>query len=105
MLSASLNKTFPSFLKAAVTYLRHHLAIGPWVEGRFREEYGLILRVDSQLAVVGVAPDPLHVVPVGDDSVLNGVPQAENAANTLGVVTHIVVLFSCSNHHRLEISK
>ena len=38
---------------------------------------GLVGR-DSQLVVEGVMPDLLHVVPVGDDSVLNGVLQGED---------------------------
>ena len=41
------------------------------------ENWGLVGR-DSQLVVEGVMPDLLHVVPVGDDSVLDGVFQGED---------------------------
>ena len=33
---------------------------------------------DSQFVVEGVVPDLLHVVPVGDDAVLDGVFQGKN---------------------------
>ena len=39
---------------------------------------GRLIRRDSQLVGEGVVPDLLHVVPVGDDSVLDGVFQGED---------------------------
>ena len=55
--------------------LGHLLAIGFRVQWSLGQEYGVFLWGDSQLIVEGVMPDFLHVIPVGDDSVLNGVLQ------------------------------
>ena len=38
----------------------------------------MFLRGNTELVVEGVMPDLLHVVPVGDDSVLNGVLEGED---------------------------
>ena len=38
----------------------------------------MLLGGDTQLVVEGVVPDLLHVVPVGDDAVLDGVLQGED---------------------------
>ena len=48
------------------------------VEGSLSEQDGLFLRGNTELVVEGVVPDLLHVVPVGDDTVLNGVLQGED---------------------------
>jgi len=60
--------------------LDHLLAVGLWVEWGLGEEDGVVLGGDSQLVVEGVVPDLLHVVPVGDDAVLDGVLQGEDAS-------------------------
>ena len=43
-------------------------------------------------------PDLLHVVPVGDDAVLDGVLERQDAALALGLVAHIAVLLAHANH-------
>ena len=48
------------------------------VKGGLRVESGVLLRGDAQLVVEGVMPDLLHVVPVCDDSVLDGVFQGKD---------------------------
>ena len=48
------------------------------VEGSLRVESGMLLGGDTQLVVEGVMPDLLHVVPVGHDTVLDGVFQGKN---------------------------
>merc|ERR1712021_248485 len=58
--------------------LSHLLPVGFGVEGSLSQEDGLLLRSHSQLVVEGVVPDLLHIVPVGDDTVLHGVLQCEN---------------------------
>merc|ERR1719391_592886 len=56
----------------------------------------------NELRVVeGVVPDLLHVVPVGDDSVLNGVLQGEDTPLGLGLVTDVGVLLSHTDHDSL----
>jgi hypothetical protein len=44
-------------------------------------------------------PDLLHIVPVGDDSVLNGVLEGEDTTLGLGLITYVGVLLSHTNHH------
>merc|ERR1711892_1274569 len=53
--------------------LSHFLTVSLWVEGSLSQEDGLFLRGNTELIVEGVVPDLLHIIPVGDDSVLNGV--------------------------------
>jgi hypothetical protein len=52
--------------------LGHLLAVGLRVERGLSEEDGVLLRGDTQLVVEGVMPDLLHVIPVGDNTMLNG---------------------------------
>merc|ERR1719352_1435658 len=58
--------------------LGHLLPVGLGVEGGLSQEDGLLLGGNAELVVEGVMPDLLHVVPVGDDSMLNGVLQGED---------------------------
>merc|ERR1711905_25570 len=81
--------------------LGHLLPVGLWVEGSLSEEDGLLLRGNTQLVVEGVVPDLLHVVPVGDDAVLNGVLQGEDTPLGLGLVTDVGILLSHTDHHTL----
>merc|ERR1712117_932764 len=53
--------------------LGHLLTASLGVEGSLSEEDGLLLRGNTELVIEGVVPDLLHVIPVGDDSVLDGV--------------------------------
>merc|ERR1712106_806097 len=54
-------------------YLGHLLTVSLGVEGSLSQEDGLFLGGNTELVVEGVMPDLLHIIPVGDDSVLNGV--------------------------------
>merc|ERR1719195_1851273 len=51
--------------------LGHLLPVSLGVEGSLSQEDGLLLWGNTELIVEGVVPDLLHVVPVGDDTVLN----------------------------------
>merc|ERR1712149_153058 len=51
--------------------LGHLLPVGLGVEGSLSQEDGLLLRGNTELVVEGVMPDLLHIIPVGDDTVLN----------------------------------
>ena len=46
-------------------------------------------------------PHLLHIVPVGDDSVLDGVLQGEDTSLALGLVSDVGVLLPHTNHHSL----
>merc|ERR1711944_292606 len=58
--------------------LSHLLPVGLGVEGSLSEENRMFLRSHTELIVEGVVPDLLHVIPVGDNAVLNGVLQCED---------------------------
>merc|ERR1711875_175601 len=71
------------------------------LEGSLSEEDGLFLRGNTELIVEGVVPDLLHVIPVGDDSVLNGVLEGKDTSLGLSLVSNIGILPSHTNHHTL----
>merc|ERR1712124_246252 len=81
--------------------LGHLLPVGLGVEGSLSQEDGLLLRGHTELVVHGVVPDLLHVVPVGDDSVLHRVLEGEDTPLGLGLVTNIGVLLTHTDHHTL----
>ena len=58
--------------------LNELLPVALGVEGSLGVEMRGLVGRDSQLVVEGVVPDLLHVVPVGDDAVLDGVFQRED---------------------------
>merc|ERR1719206_945950 len=55
----------------------------------------------SSTSVRSRLPDLLHVIPVGDDSVLNGVLEGEDTSLGLGLISNIGILLSHTNHHSL----
>jgi hypothetical protein len=55
----------------------------------------------SPTHVKGMMPDFFHVVPVGDDTVLNWVLKGQDTSLGLSFVTDIRVLLSHSNHDTL----
>merc|ERR1712126_666998 len=81
--------------------LGHLLPVGLGVEGSLSQEDGLLLRGNTELIVEGVVPDLLHVVPVGDDAMLNRVLEGEDAPLGLGLITNIGILLSHTDHHTL----
>merc|ERR1712186_324369 len=81
--------------------LSHLLPVGLGVEGSLGQEDWVLLGGDTELVVEGVMPDLLHVIPVGDDSVLDGILQGENTSLGLGLVSNIGVLLSHTDHDSL----
>merc|ERR1711892_1229800 len=79
--------------------LGHLLTVSLGVEGSLSQEDGLFLRGDTELVVEGVVPDLLHIIPVGDDSVLNGVLEGKDTSLGLGFISNIGILLSHTNHH------
>ncbi|KAE9411650.1 hypothetical protein Angca_001693, partial [Angiostrongylus cantonensis] len=53
--------------------LSHLLAVGLGVQGSLSQQNGVFLRSNTEFVVEGVMPDLFHVIPVGDDTVLDGV--------------------------------
>merc|ERR1712088_1040960 len=81
--------------------LGHLLPVGLGVEGSLSQEDGLLLRGNTELVVEGVVPDLLHIIPVGDDSVLNGVLQGEDTSLGLSFIADIGILLSHTDHDSL----
>ncbi|RUP42736.1 hypothetical protein BC936DRAFT_138153 [Jimgerdemannia flammicorona] len=81
--------------------LGHLFAVRFGVERGLGEEDGVFLGGDTQLIVEGVMPDLLHIVPVGDNAVLDGISQGENSPFGLGLVTDVRVLLAHTDHHTL----
>merc|ERR1712140_48098 len=81
--------------------LGHLLTVSLGVKGSLSQKDGLLLGGNTELVEECVMPDLLHVIPVGDDSVLNGVLQGEDTPLGLGLVTDIGVLLSHTHHDTL----
>merc|ERR1712168_1323441 len=81
--------------------LGHLLTVSPGVKGSLSKKDGLLLRGNTEFIVEGVMPDLLHVIPVGDDSVLNGVLQGEDTSLGLSLISNIGILLSHTDHHTL----
>ncbi|KFU86680.1 hypothetical protein M959_04961, partial [Chaetura pelagica] len=79
----------------------HLLSVGFGVQGSLCKQHRVLLRGYSQLIVEGVVPDLLHVIPVGDNTVFDGVLQGQDASFALGFITHIAVFLAHTNHHTL----
>merc|ERR1712078_108978 len=81
--------------------LSHLLTVSLGVEGSLSQEDRLLLRGNTEFIVEGVMPDLLHIIPVGDDTVLNGVLEGEDTPLGLGLVSNIGVLLSHTDHDTL----
>ncbi|GMR59452.1 hypothetical protein PMAYCL1PPCAC_29647, partial [Pristionchus mayeri] len=81
--------------------LGHLLSVGLGIEGSLSQQDGVLLGGNTELVVEGVVPDLLHVIPVGDDAVLDGVLEGEDTSLGLGLVSDVRVLLSHTDHHSL----
>jgi len=67
--------------------LGHLFTVLLGVEGSLGQKDGVLLGSNSELVVKGVVPDLLHVVPVGNDTVLDGVLQGKDSSLGLSLIT------------------
>jgi len=81
--------------------LGHLLSVGLGVQWGLSKEDGVLLWGDSELVVEGVVPDLLHIVPVGNDSVLDGVLEGEDTSLGLGFVSDVRVFLAHTDHDTL----
>merc|ERR1719354_1034698 len=81
--------------------LSHLFSVGLGVKGSLSEQDRLLLRGNTELVVEGVMPDLLHIIPVGDNTVLNGVLQGEDTSLGLSLVTDIGILLTHTDHDTL----
>ena len=73
--------------------LGHLFTVSLGVQGGLSQEDRVLLGRNTELIVEGMMPDLLHVVPVGDDTVLNGVLQCEDTTLGLSLITACLVSF------------
>merc|ERR1712108_39511 len=81
--------------------LSHLLTVSLGVEGSLSKEDGLLLGGNTEFIVEGVMPDLLHIIPVGDDTVFNGVLQGEDTSLGLSLITDIGILLTHTDHDAL----
>merc|ERR1712156_1076860 len=81
--------------------LSHLLTVGLRVQWSFSKENGLFLRSNTELIVEGVVPDLLHIIPVGNDSVLNWVLEGKDTSLGLSLISNIGILLTHANHPTL----
>jgi hypothetical protein len=84
--------------------LCHLFTVGLGVDGGLGEQDGVLLGGDTQLVVEGVMPNLLHVVPVGHDTVLDGVSQSQDTTLRLCLVTNVGVFLTHTNHDTASLS-
>ncbi|KFO52969.1 hypothetical protein N302_09298, partial [Corvus brachyrhynchos] len=88
-------------VEGGTRYLRHLLSVGLRVQGGLCEQHRVLLGGHTQLVVEGVVPDLLHVIPVGDNAVLDRVLQGQDAPLALRLVPHVAVLLPHAHHDAL----
>merc|ERR1712198_322530 len=78
--------------------LGHLLTVSLGVEGGLSKKDRLFLRGNTELIVEGVVPDLLHIIPVGNDSMLNRVLEGKDTSLGLGLISNIGILLSHTDH-------
>jgi hypothetical protein len=58
----------------------------------------MFFRRDSEFIEEAVVPDFLHIIPVGDDTVLNRILELENTSFSLGFISNIGFLLVHADH-------
>ena len=66
--------------------LRHLLSVYLGIERSLGEEDRVFLRGDAQFVEEGMVPNLLHVIPVGNNPVLNRILESENTTLSLGLI-------------------
>ncbi len=82
--------------------LGHLLTVSFGVQRGLGEQGRVLLRGHAELVVEGVVPDLLHVVPVGDDAVLDWVLQGQDTSLALSLVSNVGVFLTHTDHHTLK---
>jgi hypothetical protein len=84
--------------------LGHLLTVGLGVDRSFGQEDGVLFGSNTELVVEGVVPNLLHVIPVGDNTVLNGVTEREDTTLGLCLITNVGVLLTHTDHNTALVS-
>lgn len=78
--------------------LGHALTVRLGVQRSLSQQDRVFLRGNAELVVEGVMPDLLHVIPVGNDTVLDGVLEGQDTTLGLGLITDISILLVHTDH-------
>ena len=81
--------------------LRHLLSVSLGVQGGLGQQHGMLFRGHTELIVKGVMPYLLHVIPVGDDAVLDGVLEGQDTTLGLRFVADVRILLAHAHHDTL----
>ncbi|KAJ8884886.1 hypothetical protein PR048_011082 [Dryococelus australis] len=81
--------------------LGHLLPVGLGVERSLGQQDGVFLWSYSKFVVEGVMPDLLHIVPVGNDAVFDGIFKGEDTSLGLCLVADVAILLTHTHHHTL----
>merc|ERR1719295_982708 len=88
-------------VKGLEHYLGHLFPVSLRVERGFGKEDRVLLGCYPELIIKGVVPNFLHIIPVGDNAVLNGVLEEQDTPFGLSLVSYEAVLVSHANHDTL----
>ena len=67
--------------------LRHFFTVSLRIEGGFSEQDRVLLGGDTEFVIESVMPDLFHIIPVSNDTVLDGVLEGEDTTLGLSFVT------------------
>ena len=81
--------------------LSHLFPVGFGVQWSFSEEGWALFGSNPELVVVGVVPDFLHIIPVGNDTVFNWVFEGEDTPLGLSFITDVRVFLTHTHHNTL----
>merc|ERR1719206_1226433 len=81
--------------------LGHFFSVSFGVQWGFGEKNWVLFWGHTELIVEGVMPDFLHIVPVGDNSVFDGVLQGQDTSLALSFISNVRVLLSHTDHDTL----
>merc|ERR1719317_233194 len=81
--------------------LCHLFSVGFGVKWGLGQENGVFLGGDTELIVESMMPDLLHIIPVGDNSVFDGVLQGQDTSLALSFVSDVRILLSHTDHDTL----
>lgn len=82
-------------------YLCHLLSVCLWIKWCLSQQYGVFFRCHPQLVVECMVPDFLHVIPIGNNAMLNGVFHSQDTSFRLGFIPNIAVLLAHAHHYTL----
>jgi len=78
--------------------LSHLFAVSLGVKRGLSQEDGVLFGGNAELVVESVMPDLFHVIPVGNDTVFDGVLQGQDTTLGLGFIADIGILLSHTDH-------